>query len=141
MSKTPPMRAVTLLILVALSLLASAQTPQPAQKKSKTLVDYQSELGLSDTQVADVKRTLELFKSEIKAYQSQLLETEQSLAARVKAGGSIEEIKADLRQSSDLHFQLRYLDVVTSRKVEAILSPDQMARWREIQQKKRGQAP
>jgi Spy/CpxP family protein refolding chaperone len=135
------MRAVTLLILVALSLLASAQTPQPAQKKSKTLVDYQSELGLSDTQVADVKRTLELFKSEIKAYQSQLLETEQSLAARVKAGGSIEEIKADLRQSSDLHFQLRYLDVVTSRKVEAILSPDQMARWREIQQKKRGQAP
>ncbi|GMU56132.1 MAG: hypothetical protein AMXMBFR33_52780 [Candidatus Xenobia bacterium] len=141
MSKIPPMRAVTLLILVALSLLASAQTPQPAQKKSKTLVDYQSELGLSDTQVADVKRTLELFKSEIKAYRSQLLETEQSLAARVKAGGSIEEIKADLRQSSDLHFQLRYLDVVTSRKVEAILSPDQMARWREIQQKKRGQAP
>lgn len=134
------MRAVTVLILVALSLLASAQTPQPATK-SKTLVDYQSELGLSDRQVADVKRTLDLFKSEIKAYQSQLVETERSLAARVKAGASIEKIKADLRQSSDLHYQLRYLDVVTSRKVEAILSPDQMARWREIQQTKRGQAP
>lgn len=133
------MRAVTVLILVALSLLASAQTPQPA-KKSKTLVDYQSELGLSDRQVADVKRTLDLFKSEIKAYQSQLVETERSLAARIKAGAPIEEIKTDLRQSSDLRFQLRYLDVVTSRKVEAILSPDQMARWREIQQTKRGQA-
>ncbi|MCE7870076.1 hypothetical protein DYH09_06825 [bacterium CPR1] len=134
------MRAVTLLILVALSLLASAQTPKPAQK-SKTLVDYQSELGLSDTQVADVTRTLDLFKSEIRAYQSELVKTERSLAARVRAGGPAEEIKADLRKSSDLHFQLRYLDVVTSRKVEAILSPDQMARWREIQQKKRGQAP
>ncbi len=132
------MRAVTLTLVVALSLLVSAQAPQPPQKP-RTLVDYQTELGLSDEQVADVKRTLDRFKSEIKAYQSSLVETEQSLVDMINQGGSIQEIKARLRQSSDLRFQLRYLDVVTSRKVEAILTAEQMARWREIQQKK-GQA-
>ncbi|MEW6283000.1 MAG: hypothetical protein AB1758_30585 [Candidatus Eremiobacterota bacterium] len=128
--------ALWLAVVATACLLVPAAAQQPEQpRKIKTLVDYKQELGLSDQQIQDVVATLNQFKTELEAYQQKLVAAEKDFQKLLEQHADLEAIKAKLRESADLRFQIRYLDVVTSRKVEAILSPEQMSKWREIQKK------
>lgn len=128
------MRALTLALCLFLAGTLFAQ-PKTVAPKTKTLVDFRTEIGLSEEQVQTVNKTLELFKTSLKTYQDKLLANEKELQILLAQKADLERVKTALRLSSDLLFQMQYLDVVTSRKVEAIMTPEQLKKWQDIQQK------
>ena len=129
----------SLLILALFGLLATL--PGLAQnapaKKVKTMVDYKKELNLSDSQVNDITLALKSFQDTVNQQKALLQRYEKDYSNQLKSHAPLPEIKQKLKQLSEVRFQLRYADVVTSRKVEKILSASQMKAWKLIQTKVR----
>lgn len=125
------MRAIILALGLGFCLILPSWAQDPP--KPKSLTDFKAEIGLSDEQVAAVTATLDQFKTQLKAYQDKLVANEKDLQLLLQQKADIEKLKTTLRTSSDLAFQMQYLDVVTSRKVEAIMTPEQLKKWHDIQ--------
>jgi hypothetical protein len=127
--------------------VAQAQTsksPAPAATKNekavtqpKTIYDYQGELGLTGAQVDKIRRTLGGFAQETQAKRRAYAEADKEYANLVNSRASLEAIKSQLQASMQLQFELRWLDVVTARKIEAIMTPAQLAKWHELQESAR----
>lgn len=131
------------LILLSLSgaAWADGNSPkEPAKKTVKTMLDYKDELGMTDDQVKEVSDALKSFQVTINEQRSALQTEEKEFKELLAANAPLSDIKAKLRQISDTRFNLRYADVLTSRRVSDALKPEQMKKWREIQAKVRAQA-
>lgn len=133
------------LLLLALAFLAlggaSFAQKAPQGKKIKTLVDYRAELGLTDAQVSDITEALRSFKTNVTEQRKLLTQSEQEYSKLVSDHAPLDQVKQKLRQVTDANFNLRYADVLTSRKVEGILSTEQLSKWRDIQAKVRNAPP
>jgi septal ring factor EnvC (AmiA/AmiB activator) len=133
------------LLLVALFIFSSgavlAQEPstpdKPPKKKIKTMIDYKDELDLTEEQVKEVRTALLSFQTTVKQLRATLAQSEKDYKQLVKEEAPLSDIKSTLRTIADARFQLRYADVVTSRRVSDALTDQQMAKWREIQTKVR----
>lgn len=113
---------------------------EPAKKTVKTMLDYKDELGMTDDQVKEVSDALKSFQVTITEQRTALQTEEKEFKELLAANAPLSDIKAKLRQISDTRFNLRYADVLTSRRVSDALKPEQMKKWREIQAKVRAQA-
>lgn len=131
-----------LLLFLALLILAApwAWAEDSGRRKVKTLVDYRSELALTDQQVEDIGAALKAFQATLTEQRKLQKQYESEYAKLLAERAPLDQIKQKLRQVTDTNFQLRYADVLTSRKVESILRSDQLAKWRAIQNQVR-QAP
>jgi septal ring factor EnvC (AmiA/AmiB activator) len=125
------------LLLLALICFLTAPPGLAEGRKVKTLVDYKAELSLSDTQIKEIGDALKNFQTTITEQRKLLTQFEGEYSKLVSDHAPLEQVKQKLRQLTDVNFNLRYADVLTSRKVEGILSTDQLTRWREIQTKVR----
>lgn len=134
-------RALVMLALFGLVALGPAVAkPGGEERKVKTLVDYKTELSLTDKQVTDIRDALKSFQVTVVEQRKLLTQYEGEYSKLVAAKAPLDQIKQKLRQVTDTNFNLRYADVLTSRKVESILTADQIARWRDIQAKVRREA-
>lgn len=140
------MKSLLLTLIVLIGLGASPalaqdsgdkKDPKPAAKPVKTLVDYKDELGLTDEQINGVAEALKNFQETIKTQKSLMVTYEQDYRKLLKDHAPLPEIKQKLRQIADVRFNLRYADVVTSRKVEGLMTAEQLKKWRAIQAKVR----
>ena len=113
--------------------MAQDKSAAPKPKKIKTMVDYKDELGLSDDQIKAVTEALTGFQTTVKTQREALKTQEAEFKALLKSQAPLPDIKAKLRQIADTRFNLRYADVLTSRRVSDTLTADQMKKWREIQ--------
>lgn len=109
-------------------------------RKVKTLVDYKAELSLTDAQIKDVGEALKNFQTTVTEQRKLLTQYEGEYSKLVSERAPLDQVKQKLRQVTDVNFNLRYADILTSRKVESILSADQLAKWRDIQSKVRSAA-
>ena len=131
-------QALVLLALLGLLVVGPANAQQDGgDRKVKTLVDYKTELSLSDKQIAGIREALKNFQATIVEQRKLLTQYESEYSKLVAEKAPLDQVKQKLRQVTDTGFNLRYADVLTSRKVESILTADQMAKWREIQSKAR----
>lgn len=138
------MNRITLLILTFLAfVVAPSALAQDAakDKKIKTLVDYKAELSMTDAQITQITDALKNYQATVVAQKKLLNQYNTEYAQLLKARAPLDEIKQKLRQVSDVGFNLRYVDVLTSRKVEDALSTEQLAKWRSIQAKVRESKP
>lgn len=124
-------------LLLALICFLTALPSLAEGRKVKTLVDYKAELSLTDTQIKEIGDALKNFQTTITEQRKLLTQFEGEYSKLVSDHAPLEQVKQKLRQLTDVNFNLRYADVLTSRKVEGILSTDQLTRWREIQTKVR----
>lgn len=111
--------------------------PAAAKKPIKTMIDYKDELGLTDTEITQVKEALTSFQSTVKEQRAILQASEKEYRDLMKAAAPLPDIKSKLRQIADARFNLRYADVLTSRRVSDIMGADKMQKWRAIQAKVR----
>ncbi len=135
---------LTLSLLSALApgpSLAETPAPKPKANKVKTLIDYKSELNLSDKQVKEIKDTLIAYQTVVTQQRKALSQYEKEYSGLVSERAPLEQIKSKLRQITDTSFNLRFADVQTARKVESTLSADQLKKWRDIQAKVRQKKP
>lgn len=133
-------------LLIALSLLfggqALADTPAKAEaspKKLKTLVDYRSELNLSDNQIAEIDTALTKFRATIIEERKLRKLYEKDYAKLIASHAPLDDIKVKLREITEVSFNLRLSDVVTTRTIENILSQEQLSLWKKIQTQARAQ--
>ncbi|GMU56133.1 MAG: hypothetical protein AMXMBFR33_52790 [Candidatus Xenobia bacterium] len=125
-------------VLVWLALLLAWAWAEPGPR---SLVDFRQELKLSGQQVEAITSTLQRFQEENATLRFKLNVAERETASLVERRGDLAAIKANLKQASDLQYQMRLLDLETSRKLEGILSPEQLKRWQAIQAKERRKKP
>ncbi len=119
----------------------AAQDQAPAKdepKRVKTIVDYREELGLTQEQIDQVAEALKNFQETINTQRKAMVQYEKDYTELLKSHAPLPEIKQKLIQIEGARTKLRYADVVTSRKVESIMSEEQMTKWRGIQAKVRG---
>lgn len=131
-------------LLSALAPIPSfAETPaaKPKTSKVKTLIDYRSDLNLSDKQVKEIRDTLIAYQTVVTEQRKALSQYEKEYSGLVSERAPLEQIKSKLRQITDASFTLRFADVQTARRVESTLSADQLKKWRDIQAKVRQKKP
>jgi len=110
-----------------------APATAPAGTPIKTLWDYQKELGLSDKQVADLKATVVDLEKFVREQQERLKPLDTQLNDQIGKEASLDQIKATLQQIAAVQIDIRVADVNTSRKINGILTADQLKKWRDIQ--------
>lgn len=115
--------------------------PEPKHSKPQTLLDYRSELALTDQQVKTIQKTLLAYHTVVSHERKSLSSYEKEYSALVASGAPLEEIKSKLRQCTDATFNLRLADVSTARKVESVLSAAQLKTWHNLQAKVRQSGP
>ena len=126
-------------LLTPAALAQQSGAAKPAKKTVKTMISYKEQLNLSDAQIKEIETALTSYQATVTQQRTTLGTLEQEFKSLVQGKAPLPDIKSKLRQITDTRFQLRYSDVLTSRRVSDALSTEQMAKWREIQQRVRAQ--
>jgi len=114
---------------------AAAETPQPAASPQvKTIFSYAKELGLSDNQLQKLKDVVTGFRDKFVSLRQKLSDADKELSDMIKNDASLEQIKAKLQEIAEMQVDLRYSDIETSRKINSLLTADQLKKWRQIQE-------
>ena len=108
-----------------------ATAPQPTSVK--TIWDYKTQLGLSSTQVNDMKAALRDFQKQLITLRASLQVSELNLQDLLQKHADLDTVKTQLQKSADIQVDMRIADVETARKIEGVLTPDQLTKWRAIQ--------
>lgn len=121
--------AITLLVAGGPSYAQTA--PQAAQ--GKTIFDFKADLRLTDKQEKDIREVLADLNKEIQVGRAKLTILSFELEDLIKKEADLEQIKKNLKDQADVQASMRYADVVATRGVNKVLSPDQLTRWKNIQ--------
>ncbi len=139
--------ATVLSLGFSLNCFAAKEPAKPAavnqtkeSKEAKTIFSFKDELSLSDKQIESIKSLLAELQSTMNEKAKSLNTLRQELSAMLKDRDSLKVIKVKLEQIADVQVDASYIDVDISRKVEDVLTSDQMKKWKDIQQKARDEA-
>lgn len=132
---------LTLIWGVGFAPATAEDRPKPKHSKVKTMLDYRSELALTDHQVKTIKETLLDYHTVVSHQRKTLSRFEKEYSALVASGAPLEEIKSKLRQCTDASFELRFSDISTARKVESVLTAAQLKKWGSLQAQVRPPKP
>lgn len=135
------MKKLTATIVFSLFLCASSfaqdktAAPQPAQPEAqvKTIYEYKTELGLTDKQEKDLKKVLEDFQVYFTDKKKTLTTLQTDLGDMITKKEDIKKIRKQLENMARIQVDASCFDIETSRKVESVLTPNQMAKWKAIQ--------
>ncbi len=110
------------------------QAPQAqGQPQIKTIFDYKKELGLTDDQVKRMQDHIAAMNKERKPIADKVSGLNRELAALVEKQGDMGEIRKKVREVYDNLATLRIADIEWNRKIMAVLKPEQITKWRELQ--------
>ena len=124
--------------LVSTPLAAHAQTgsPQastPAVEKN-TIFDYKAELKLTDEQEQQIRQILTELARELQLQGARRTIVTHELGELLKKEADLAQIKKQLEQESALSASMTYEDIAASRRINAVLTPEQLKKWRGIQE-------
>jgi Spy/CpxP family protein refolding chaperone len=112
-----------------------AVAPKPEQPKAevRTIYEYQEELGLANKQVDDLKKILGDFQAYFTEKKKTLAALQEELGEMIKNKEDLKKIRIQLEKIAAIQVDASYFDIETSRKVEGVLTPKQLAKWKNIQ--------
>lgn len=117
--------------------LANAQTAtRPAETQAtqgKTIFDFRVQLNLTEKQERDMREVLADLNKELQVGRAKLTILSFELEDLIKKDGNLEQIRKNLKDQADLRANLRYADIVATRGINKLLSPEQLTRWKSIQ--------
>ena len=119
----------------------AAQQPAPAQAQTapgQTIFDYKADLNLSDKQEEDIRALLADLNKEVRLGQAKLTILNSELEDLIKTEGDLEQIRKKVKEAFDLQANVKFADIAATRKINRVLSPEQLKRWRSIQEAARG---
>ena len=120
--------------LIFNSFAADKAAPVEQKKEVKTIFSYKSELSLSDKQIQDIKDLLTNLQNFLIQKAKDLKLQQEELVGMIKNRETMTTIKAKLQKIAGIQVDSSYFDIDTSRKIEDVLLPTQLKKWREIQQ-------
>jgi len=125
--------AITLLVAADPSYAQTAAQTAPQAAQGKTIFDFKADLKLTDKQEKDIREVLADLNKEIQVGRAKLTILSFELEDLIKKEADLEQIKKNLKDQADVQASMRYADVVATRGVNKVLSPDQLTRWKNIQ--------
>lgn len=144
------MEARRCLVIVVMFLLAAPEVsrgvpegpvPSPAPTSERTVLkplwDYRTEIGLSDDQVQAMKDAIGAYNRTAADLRGKVRVQEEKLKRLIYEEAPIHLIRSGLQALASYQVELRIEDLLASRKVNAVMTADQLAKWRALQEKAR----
>ena len=120
----------------ALLLVLAVSTSICAQQEAavrKTILDYRSELNLTDSQIGKIKGHLEAFGARAKDLGRKINEVNKDVLSYLeKDKGLSEANKKKIKTAFELRADLAIADIETGIKINKTLTPEQFKKWKEI---------
>lgn len=117
---------------------STAEATQAQQRRVvKTIFSYKKDLAMTDEQEKSMKDLLTGLQKDLIEKRAKLNVIEIELRQMLVDRAELKQIKTKLDESAALQASMRYADVETSRKIEGVLTAEQLKKWREIQAKER----
>ena len=110
------------------------------QGQAKTIFSFKNEIGLTDDQVLKLKALLYDEQNSIDSSNNTLKELGAELSKAVDEKADMQIIRGKLEEISKIQVDQSCLNIEDGRKIETILSPDQLEKWKDIQKKFSSQA-
>lgn len=116
---------------------AAAPNPEPQKQETKTIFSFKDQIGLSDKQVENIKALLADLQKNMMEKSKALNALRDQLSEMLQNKDAMKVIRSKLQQIADLQVEASYSDIEISRKVEDIMTPAQLKKWKDIQAKAR----
>ena len=110
-----------------------AQREQP-KAEVRTIFQYKKELGLTDKQENNLRTVLDGFQKYLGDKRKEIGALQIQLGDMIKKKEDLKTIRKQLEKIARVQVDASYVDIETSRKVENILTADQLAKWKAIQE-------
>lgn len=110
---------------------------QAKDAKPQMIWEYQKELGLSAKQQADMRAAVAALRQQVNAKQPKLQSTTTEVQHLIAGDAPIPVIRAKLHDLASLQIDLKVADIETARKINALMTPRQLAKWHDIQARTR----
>jgi len=107
---------------------------QQQAQQGKTIFDYKSDLKLTDDQVKKMRELLGDLDKEVKVYRAKLTLIDVDLQNLMEKEGDMNDLRKKIKEAYDIQASIKIADIETARKINQVLKPDQLKKWREIQQ-------
>jgi Spy/CpxP family protein refolding chaperone len=111
----------------------AAGRPGQTEAQTKTIYQYKTELGLTDKQESDLKKILVDFQVYFTDKKKVLAALQKELGGMISKKEDMNKIRKQMEKMARAQVDASCYDIETARKVETILTPEQMAKWRTIQ--------
>ena len=105
------------------------------QEEVKTIFSFKKEIGLTDEQESKIKALLYDQQSLINSNRNRLTTLGTELDQMMNKKQDLQLIKSKIEEISKIQVEITYQDIVTGRKIEDILSPAQLEKWKNIKEK------
>jgi len=125
--------AVFLTVGFGVAFAQQAEELPRQQQAVKTIFDYRAELNLTDDQVKKIRENLSALEKEVRVLRARLTIADVDLQTLLEKEGDINEIKKKVKEAFDIQASIRIADIEASRKINGVLKPEQLKKWREIQ--------
>jgi hypothetical protein len=127
-------KVVVALAAIFLMIGFGAAFAQQEGQQGKTIFDYKSDLKLTDDQVKKMRELLGDLDKEVKVYRAKLTLIDVDLQNLMEKEGDMSDLRKKIKEAYDIQASIKIADIETARKINQVLKPDQLKKWREIQQ-------
>ena len=112
-----------------------AQQAQEGQQQQavKTIFDYKADLRLTDDQVKKIRDYLSDLDKEVRVLRAKFTLIDVDLQSLLEKEGDMNDIKKKIKEAFDIQASIKIADVEAARKINNVLKPEQIKKWREIQ--------
>jgi hypothetical protein len=138
--KRTGLSVIALLICIIASPCFAQDNSLNQQAQAKTIFSYKSDIGFSDDQEVKLKALLYDEQSFLDTNNKNLKALGVELGKLINNKGDMQAIRSKLEEISKIQVEITYHNIDNSRKIETILTPGQIEKWRDIQKKFYAQA-
>ena len=113
-----------------------AATTAPAveqNKEKRTIFNFRNELGLTDKQVEAMKALVNKLQEGIKEKTKNLEVLRKELVTMIQNRDKLAAIKSKIQNLANIQADISYFDIEISRKIEDVLTAQQLKKWKDIQ--------
>jgi len=105
-----------------------------AQGEYKTILDYKNELSLTDSQVKNLQELANKTRQYVIEKRKALISLSSELNDLINKKADLKLIRNKLEQMAMLRVDITYSEIEAARRLENILTPSQMQKWKDIRQ-------
>ena len=121
-----------IIFLFPLNLISQQISQQQPQVTRKTILDFKQELKLTEKQVKEIEKLLQVYFKKEQEMLGKIREKETKLTEMLNSDGDIKEVKKLAREIYCHRGELWAEELETAKKIDGVLSEEQRKRWKEI---------
>jgi len=120
-----------LFIFFSLSFAENQNQTQPT-KRVYTILDFKDELKLSKEQVEKIRKIIDEFEKRARPLREKIVAQDREIRELLEREADLKEIKGKVKENFSLRADLLIMDIEAGRKIDGVLTPEQLKKWREI---------